>query len=271
MSNLRQIGIALVTYSTRNDGYICPAYNLPLPPGTPPGATGVQNYNATPSQVMEGWPIILDEYGLLSQGANQDINTVLYCQDTVDIFGCGQGQTGTNPGNMMGWTDWPMIFPNGGGDGGVKQGIADPAFGNRILRTSYWMNAYNPIGGQPGNLATADVFYTTSVGVGPDPNGQYCRPHKMSQLAEASLVVVMADGVYMGRQSVTNGESNCRIGYRHRGSANVAFADGHVENILKSGFPESISASDTTTARATKASINLGHCTVYEDTRIAFP
>jgi prepilin-type processing-associated H-X9-DG protein len=132
------------------------------------------------------------------------------------------------------------------------------------------MNAYNPIGGAPGVLATSDVFYSTSVGVGPDPNGQFCKPHKMSALLQASLVVVMADGVYMGRQSVTNGESNCRIGYRHHNTANVAFADAHVENIPINGFPETTSSKDSAATYASKRAINLGHCTVYEDPGVAF-
>src|SRR5436305_1631397 len=49
MSNLRQIGLALVMYNTENRGYIVPSYNLPsLNPG---GA----NYTGGPSQPMDGW------------------------------------------------------------------------------------------------------------------------------------------------------------------------------------------------------------------------
>jgi prepilin-type processing-associated H-X9-DG protein len=64
-------------------------------------------------------------------------------------------------------------------------------------------------------------------------------------------MVVVSDGVYMGRQKVTRlGDANSRIGYRHPGlnrrdgSANVAFADGHVEAIAGNRFPTALENTD---------------------------
>ena len=139
-----------------------------------------------------------------------------------------------------------------------------PAQGfNKIIRCSYWINSYNPIGPVTTLpvLSTADLFYTVSVGWGPDANGNYTSPHKTSSLRYASRVIVAADGVYMGRQGSTEltnptliPQSNCRIGYRHSGgkgsntTVNAAFADGHVQNIDGYQFPQSKSTSNPNAA-----------------------
>jgi prepilin-type N-terminal cleavage/methylation domain-containing protein/prepilin-type processing-associated H-X9-DG protein len=246
-SNLRQIGIALVAYSNDNRGYVIPAYNLPFASGQAPPA---DNSSVTDpvNQIMDGWPVILAEGGYINgAGSVQNSASVFYCPDTVDIFGVGAGQTGTFPADVNlaeGYTDWPMEFPQGGGDGGNKIGIAVPQYGNMIIRCSYWVNAYNPIGSDPtAAYSGTDVYYTNSVGYGDSTYG-YLKPHNMTQARDSTALVVAADGVYMGRQSSDRyGANNSRIGYRHppaagsQQSANVVFADGHVERLGGSNFP----------------------------------
>jgi prepilin-type processing-associated H-X9-DG protein len=166
-----------------------------------------------------------------------------------------------------------------GGDGNPKTALAVPAMGyNTIIRVSYWINAYCPIGGTVANLPAGDLFYSTTVGFGPDNNGYYLRPHKMTSIRDASETIAFADGVYLGRQSVTQlGQANSRIGYRHpgmglpNGTANVAFADGHVARVQGDEFPQSFSSSDSGSVLATKMAQNTSGMIVYMDAATAVP
>jgi prepilin-type processing-associated H-X9-DG protein len=172
------------------------------------------------------------------------------------------GQTGTDGGKARGYIEWPMMFDGsqGGGDSDNQSPVTMlPQGFKKIIRCSYWMNSYNPIGPQTTlpTLSVSDVFYSVSVGWGPDATGVYTTPHKTSAIRYASRLIVAADGVYMGRQGSTElvsptliPQSNCRIGYRHRGShgpntsCNAAFADGHAEAIDGLKFPQSKSTSN---------------------------
>lgn len=264
MSNLRSIAQGLVLYATQNNGYVIPSYNLPAIPGSS------SNYSGGPTQPLDGWAPILDRDGLVPS-KEQDTNTIFFCPDTLDIEGMKDGQTGTEPGKPKGWTDWPMYFTATGGDSMPKVATKIPNIGfNKIIRVSYWINAYNPVGSSaPADIAADDVYYTGSVGLGPDAAGRYIRLHKMTNVRYSSRLIVAADGIYMGRQSVTRqGDANSRIGFRHPGSggigtANVAFADGHVERIAGDKFPRALSGSDSAAVRAEKIAENLQGPTVY--------
>jgi prepilin-type processing-associated H-X9-DG protein/prepilin-type N-terminal cleavage/methylation domain-containing protein len=272
MSNLRQIGQAMVMYSNQNKGLIVPSFNLPP---TRPGAT--PNVTAGPGQPMDGWAVILAGDRLLPTGENQSPNSVFYCPDTYDTEGLMDGQTGTDQGKPRGWTDWPMINLATGGDSGAKQAVTMPQCGyDTIIRVGYWINAYNPIGGAVADLPSQDLFYTTCVGFGPDNNGVYLRAHKMTSIRVSAETIALADGVYMGRQGATQiGQNNSRIGYRHPGigrrdgAANVAFADGHVERVDGNYFPQSLSSSDSPSTHQTKIAQNTHGMTVYMDPLMA--
>jgi len=257
MSNLRVISQALLNYSADNKGYVVPSFNLPPIPGV---ATNYTSIGA--NQAMEGWPSILNRDGYLrSAGQDQNVNTVFYCPDTYDIYGMENGQTLIDPGKPRGYVEWPMTFDGstGGGDGDNEAPITIPSLGfNKIIRCSYWLNAYNPIGPPSSplpNLQTTDVYYTASVGWGPDLNGQFIKLHTTSRIRHSSRMVVLADGVYMGRQSSTQiGQNDARIGYRHRGPkgnytiSNVGFADGHAEAIDGFSFPQAKSTNNPNAA-----------------------
>lgn len=265
MSNLRQIGQAFVLYNTENQGYIVPSFNMPT-------ATGPSNYTAIgPGQAMDGWPCILDRDGLCVTTARDHApGSVFYCPDTYDIYGMENGQTGSSTGKPRGYVEWPMAFDGsaGGGDSDRQSAVIIPDKGfTKIIRCSYWINSYNPIGTAGGavNLATADVFYTVSVGWGPDATGTNTTLHKTSSVLHSARMIIVADGLYMGRQGATQlGQANSRIAYRHRGpagpdtSSNVAFADGHVEAIDGTHFPQSKSASNPNAQ-----DMNLSGPTVY--------
>jgi prepilin-type processing-associated H-X9-DG protein len=279
LSNLRQIGLGLVLYNTDNHGYIVPGYNIPPLPGS------TTNVTAGPDQPMDGWAAILDRDRDIPTG-QQSSRGVFYCPETFDIEGVATGQTGTDPGKPRGWTDWPMIFTSVGGDSLPKQAVTIPLMGfNKIIRVSYWINAYNPVGSAPVDITTADLFYTDSVGLGPDSNGLYLGLHKVSQIRAPARMVVAADGVYMGRQSVDRaGMTNSRIGFRHPGpggpnrTANAVFADGHAAAIYTDQFPCSFAKSSSYAANNGPASLtlasqvtsNISGNTIYADPQKAY-
>ncbi len=191
------------------------------------------------------------------------------------------GQTGTYAANPRGWIEWPMEFAGPtGGDSDPQIPVAWPAQAfNKIIRCSYWVNAYNPIGGSISTpLSQNDLYYTACIGFGPDPNGAYIKIHKTTGIKHSSFLIVVADGLYMGRQSVDQlNMKNSRIGFRHSGPkgsytlANVGFADGHVESLNSAEFPCSYAKSSSyasnlgTTTLAQQEALNLAGPTVYAD------
>lgn len=273
MSNLRQISTALFEYCAQNNGWIVPAFNLPQQPGV------ATNYVAGPNVIMDGWPSILDRDGFVPS-AQADINTAFYCPNTVDINGMAGGQTGTYAANPRGWIEWPMEFAGPTyGDSDPQIAVTWPAMGfNKIIKSSYWFNAYNPIGGSVASIPQNDLYYSASYGFGPDTNsGEYIGLHKTTNIKHSSLLIVVADGVYMGRQTVDEvGMTNSRIGFRHSGPtgantvANVGFADGHVEALAGNQFPCAYAKSSSSsylghTTLLQQEVINLSGPTVYDD------
>jgi prepilin-type N-terminal cleavage/methylation domain-containing protein/prepilin-type processing-associated H-X9-DG protein len=264
LSNLRTIGQALINYSTDNRGFVVPAFNIPTPGQTCPVGVG-----------MEGWPAILDRDGYLtSADQSQTTDTVFYCPDTFDLYGMANGQTMSNPGFPRGYIEWPMEFTNGTSDSADQQGVTIPdgpgvtnGGYNKIFRCSYWMNSWNPIGG-PSTISTGNLFYSLSVNWGPDTTGLYAVPNKTTNIKDPSRLITVADGVYMGRQSVDqSGMTNCRVGFRHTGAkgantaANAVFADGHAETLDSASFP-------CTYALTTKYAGNGGKCTLAQQETI---
>jgi prepilin-type N-terminal cleavage/methylation domain-containing protein/prepilin-type processing-associated H-X9-DG protein len=263
LSNLQQIGVGLVMYNTANRGFIVPSYNLP------PLLGSTTNVTAGPSQPMEGWPCILDRDKYVTASESLNTNTAFFCPDTTDMAGLAQGSGGTIV--PTGYIDWPMIFLAQGGDNELEQATTIPTMGfTKIIRCSYWLNAYNPIGSAPASIPASDIFYTSSVGFGPDNLGNFIHLHKSSEILWSSRLIVAADGVYMGRQSSDLfGTTYCRIGFRHPGqtkvqaAANAVFADGHAERIDGDVFPASLASSDSAALEATKKQLNMQGPTVY--------
>ncbi|MFM9958624.1 MAG: prepilin-type N-terminal cleavage/methylation domain-containing protein [Phycisphaerales bacterium] len=227
MANLRGIGQALVMYESDHAGLIVPSYNM----------TGVTGAGVP----LDGWGPILDRDGYLSTGQFTSDNP-LYCPETEDVAGVATGQTGTDPRNPKGWLDWPFERT---GSANVTKTIPQRGF-EKIIRVSYWINADNPIGATAS--VTPDLFYTCSVGYGPGSNGLTMKAMRSSLIKRPSYLIALADGLYAGRQRDTRiGTTNSRIGYRHpggggggEGSANAAFADGHVEPVGGRAFPRGL-------------------------------
>lgn len=271
-AQMSQVGLGLVMYSQINRDYVVPSYNLPASPRSS------TNYTGGPDQPLEGWASILDRDRLVPS-KKKHTNTAFFCPKTVDVEGMATGQTGTDPDKPRGWTDWPLKFTAVGGDSMPKVAVTIPQrHFNKVIRVSYWVNAYNPIGNQPADIPMNDLHYTASVGLGPDHHGRFIEPRKLRMLRRSpSLLIVAADGIYMGRQAVTQqGNANSRIGFRHPGhkpaigAANVIMVDGHVEPIQGDRFPRALSSSDTPEVVAQKRHENLSGPTVYLDPRSIF-
>jgi prepilin-type N-terminal cleavage/methylation domain-containing protein/prepilin-type processing-associated H-X9-DG protein len=270
LSNLRTIGQALANYSADNRGFVVPSFNIPTP-----------GYTCFAPAAMDGWAAILDRDGYLkSADQTQSTDTVFYCPETLDLYGMQNGQTLSNPGAPRGYIEWPMEFTGTtGSDADPQQGVTIPLAGfDKIFRCSYWVNSYNPIGNTSGTLSTSDLFYTVSVNWGPDSTGSYSFPHKTTNIRDPSRLIAVADGLYMGRQSVDEmGMTNLRVGYRHVGAlgantaANAVFADGHAETIDSANFPCTYSTTAKylnnggKTSLAQQEGINESGPTVYAD------
>ena len=245
LSNLRQIGQAFVLYSTANKNHVIPSYTMT-------GVTG------GPTVPLEGWAPILDRDGYVRVNPKDGGNTPFVCPEMVDMEGMAGGQTGTDPGKPKGWMDWPNLRI--GGTQNVPTTIPDRGF-TKIIRVGYWINADNPIGS--ATTVVPDRFYTSSVGYGPGTNGLTYGYTKTARFRRPQCLIVLADGVYAGRQSDTReGVLNSRIGYRHPNHmANVAFADGHAEPIRGNEFPRA--AGTTVTVAQAQDDNTPGRPTVY--------
>jgi prepilin-type N-terminal cleavage/methylation domain-containing protein/prepilin-type processing-associated H-X9-DG protein len=220
ISNLRQMGTSFVLYNADNSDYVIPSYNM----------TGV---NGGPASPLDGWAPLLDSAYMRGNRANS--GSAFTCPEMVDVEGMASGQTGTDPNNPKGWMDWPNIR---NGIENIPTTIPDRGL-DRIVRVGYWINSNNPIGAP--TTVVNDIFYTASVGYGPGSNGEYIRPTRTSAFKRPSALIVLADGVYAGKQGQNRiGVKDSRIGYRHPGgvgSANTIFADGHASRIRGNLFP----------------------------------
>jgi prepilin-type processing-associated H-X9-DG protein/prepilin-type N-terminal cleavage/methylation domain-containing protein len=247
-SNLKNLGLALAGYQVDNDDSVSPSYNMS---GTNPGT----------SLALDGWAPILDRDGAVP-GKRENTGTVFVCPAMADVEGMAGGQTGTDPNKPKGWMDWPN-FRATDGTSNTPTTIPERGF-ERILRTAYWINADNPIGGVAA--VVPDLYYTGSVGYGPGSNGLRIHITRATAFREPSRLIALADGMYAGRQrDVRIGATNLRIGYRHPGgvgTANAVFADGHVDGIAGDRFPRGLGG---TASLAELQADNRGPATVFAD------
>lgn len=241
LSNLRQLGTAFVLYNNNNRGYNIPSYTM-------------KGWASGSDNPLEGWASILDRDKYVV-GKQENDSTVFWCPDTTDYEGMKDGQTGTDPNKAKGWMDWPNT-----GIGTPAITIPERGF-NKIIRVSYWINADNPIASSATSV-TPDLYYTSSVGYGPSTNGLYLQPTRITKIRRPAQTIVLADGVYAGRQrDARYGVTNSRIGYRHkfgtRPAVNVVYADGHADLLPSDDFPRA-SGATAATAEQIRAE-NLGN------------
>jgi len=224
MAQLRGVGQGLVLYNSDNRDLVIPSYNM----------TGTNGGIDVP---LDGWGPILDRDGYM-KSSDQRRSNPFYCPETFDVAGVATGQTGTDPNNPKGWVDWPFART---GTANIPMLIPERGF-EKIIRVSYWINADNPIGNATD--FTPDLYYTSSVGYGPAPNGQLMKQTALKAFVRPEQLVSVADGLYAGRQRDNQvGMPNSRIGFRHPGkfgASNSVFGDGHVAPLGGKEFPRAL-------------------------------
>jgi len=213
----------------------------------------------TTTEPLEGWPCILDQNGYITSD-RQTRRGPLTCPSTSDLDSHETGYTGSDPERAKGYLDWPTRRL-----GSSYEATLIPERGfEKLVRSSYWINALNPIGGP--EFVEPDLHYTASVGYGPSTNGLFIKHTKRAAFIRPDTLVATADGVLAGRQRSTKiGTNNNRIGYRHAGAGggavNAAFSDGHVRIISADNFPRGLGAgNDPAVVRAENTG---GRPTVY--------
>jgi prepilin-type processing-associated H-X9-DG protein len=240
-SNLKNIGTGLVMYQSANDAYVVPSYNM----------TGTSS-PTDPALALDGWATIMDHEGMVG-ATRTNTNNIYGCPDMLDIDGWVAGNTGATDDTACGYMEWPS-YSNGTKN--VATTIPTRGY-NKIIRVGYWINADNPIG--TVKTVVSNIYYTSSAGYGSSTIG-YMTPTRSTAFAKPSCLLVVADGIYAGRQAQSRlGDQYHRIGYRHTGlgkrtRANVAYADGHAESIESSAMP-----------RAKTDDAYLGDVTFYAD------
>jgi prepilin-type processing-associated H-X9-DG protein/prepilin-type N-terminal cleavage/methylation domain-containing protein len=250
-TNLAGILTAVHTYATEHNDTVVPSYNM----------HGVSGNRLNP---LDGWGPILDGGGYAKGNGTLQKNPFV-CPDTLDVAGASAVQTGTNRDNPRGYMDWPAVITL---TSNFPTTIPSRGF-DRVIRVGYWINGDNPIG--IPRVFRQGLYFTGSVGYGPDPDGNIMRVNRLSDFRFPTRLIAFADGLYSGKQEVTRlGEKDSRIGYRHPGrlaTANVGFADGHADRVEGDRFPrrrsDQLSLDDI-------ARENLGsEPTIYSDPRRA--
>lgn len=221
LSNLRAVQTGMLMYAAANDDCIIPSYNM----------QGITGHRANP---LDGWAPLLDQAGLVVGNQTMEGHPFV-CPLTDDFPGLAVTNRGVSHDSPTGYMDWPALitFANVSATTIPERGL------KKIIRTSYWINAENPIGAprpiEPG------IHYTASVGYGPDPSGITMPLTRLHQIKTPARLIALADGIYAGNQyAVRPGDTGLRIGYRHgsnRQWANTSFADGHVESLAAANFP----------------------------------
>ena len=242
LSNLRAIQAGVLMYAAAADDCIIPSYNM----------KGIAGSRANP---LDGWAPLLDQAGLVMGDQSLDGHPFV-CPLTANTPGLAVTNRGVSQDKPLGYMDWPAVITFTS-----VSAAPIPARGlNKIIRTSYWINAENPIGAprriEPG------IHVSASVGYGPDPSGLVMPPNRMHQMKTPARLIAFADGIFAGNQhAVRPGDTGLRIGYRHGpalDSAGAAFADGHVESVGAGNFPRKDHPALTSVQREEARRQNLG-------------
>lgn len=206
LSNLRQIGLAIINYAAENQGYLVP------------GRYTSQVGAAEP----ENWATILVNSGYLPTPP-QVPSTNIAWQDTsfgTSVFRCPNGMN--NRGDITGMVG-PMtpIDPMGS----VFTRVDSSSTGVRV-DTWYGINGWTA--DSPVTTEDTNAFARWPFTDLPYPGLSFTQQlHKMTDFHGPSGLVLVFDGFYWAQQDAEN--VNCR--HKNWSQANLLMADGHAQTI----------------------------------------
>ena len=232
-SNLKQMGLALFQYVNDNRGYMPPGETVTMPSNAPP-PFGPSGFNNT------CWVTMMIDGGYLKapvwqiNGVTQNVDThasVLYCPAGLDDIG-GNSNTYTETSS----TD-AAIPPSKESAPGEYPTTFSETIGN--VTTSYrgWYSCNgedNGLEGARGGFVETITAHQYPFNIVPLDGTYDSRTKVLSSMRPAAEIVLFYDGYYWFH----NG-SDARINCRHNKmtTANVAFADGHVEGLTAAQLP----------------------------------
>lgn len=217
MSNLRQIGTALVMYATDNRGFIVPGdyYDDRQAVRTRENwatilVTG--GYLPTPSQSVSGEP---------TPESTSEGNSVFRCPSGLESYG----------------TYSPTSQTDGRGAGFLRQLSYELAGPGNTIRIDTWYGINGWTGGGGFEQRAFDRYPFTRLSVG---NNSFIKLHKLTDFRTSSELGLIFDGIDFHQQKPAH------INARHHNqqTTNMLFADGHVENFRTSQIPDHGSLSD---------------------------
>jgi prepilin-type processing-associated H-X9-DG protein/prepilin-type N-terminal cleavage/methylation domain-containing protein len=228
-SNLKQLGLALFQYVGDNRGYMPPAETVTMPANAPP-PFGPSGYS------YESWAVIMLEDGYIKaqpvqvNGVTKQADThasILYCPAGLDDIG---GETSTYTETSS--TDAP-IPPSKES----PQGAYPTSYTGTSGTYLGWYSCNcedNGLEDVRGGFVTTITAHQYPFNIVPLDGTYDCRTKVLSSMRPAAEIVLFYDGYYWFH----NG-SDARINCRHNKmtTANVAFADGHVEGLTAAQLP----------------------------------
>jgi prepilin-type processing-associated H-X9-DG protein/prepilin-type N-terminal cleavage/methylation domain-containing protein len=213
LSNLRQIGLGIITYAHTSRGYL------------PPAEIVILDAANTVTATLGTWATAMVEAKAIN--APKVYSNALPVRNSV--FRCPSGIE-------QRWTFTPGMFPlasktDGNGAGFYR--VYTPPPDSYAIDNWYAINGVTqdaPVAG-----ATPPIYFDRYPFIRvPASFGNY-RGHKISQLKKSSELAMVFDGLWM-----TNESRLTQINVRHGGktrSANFLMADGHAETIPERMLP----------------------------------
>ncbi|HEX4052669.1 MAG TPA: type II secretion system protein [Tepidisphaeraceae bacterium] len=220
LSNLRQIGMAIVNYAAENQGSLVP------------GRYDASTYPASGAE-LENWATILVNSGYLPTPPQVPSTNVAW-QDTsfgTSVFRCPNGMN--NRGDISGMTGpQTPIDPMGS----VFTRLESNSTGVRV-DTWYGINGWTATPASSEVNAFARWPFTDLPYPG-NSAGYSQKLHKMTDFRSSAELVLVFDGFYWAQQDAEN------VNFRHDNwsQANFLMADGHAQTVNLTDFTGGLSS-----------------------------
>jgi prepilin-type N-terminal cleavage/methylation domain-containing protein/prepilin-type processing-associated H-X9-DG protein len=235
LANMRQLGMAFISYAADHEGYQCPVRvrfgSLKDSNGKTNTAVSLQVYDAD-----EGWANIMVNEGYLTAPDA----TGSEGPKTKSVFFC--------PAALQ-----DMADPIFGGDT-QHPASRDDQYGARAMRWTSWThkNAVDVTYGWNADLdgANQSSKLDQEHGVGPpnwgvgiqsgNPLAHHAAPLKINIVRRSAETVLMFDGIYANLMSTNANRINAR--HAKNTKSNILFYDGHVQTMDTASMPGGMKA-----------------------------